>query len=73
MSIDEMIQLFSLEDVNKAAAKFDREKLLAFNTDACAKAPPDRLVRAFRDYLSVNSDSPLNRASDEQLRTILNC
>jgi glutamyl/glutaminyl-tRNA synthetase len=71
MSVDELIQLFSIEGIGKGNAKFNREKLLAFNTDACAKASPDRLVKAFRDYLSVNPDSPLNRASDEQLRTIL--
>jgi len=71
MSVQEMIQLFSLEQVHKAPARFDRQKLLAFNTEAVANASAQRLVAAMRDYLSVNPDSPLNQASDEQLAAIL--
>jgi len=71
MTTDELIQLFSIEGIGKANARFNREKLVAFNTDACAKASPERLVSAMRDYLSVNPDSPLNRATDDQLHTIL--
>ena len=71
MSMDELVQLFALEGVGKANARFNREKLLAFNTEASAAAPSDRLVGAFRDYLGVNPDSPLNRASDEQLQKLL--
>jgi glutamyl-tRNA synthetase len=71
MSTEELIKLFSIEGIGQSNAKFNREKLLAFNTDACAKASPERLVRALRDYLSVNPESPLNRASDDQLRAII--
>lgn len=71
MSIDEMVQLFSLDRVGKANPKFDRGKLLAFSTEAAASAPTDRLVRAMRDYLSVNPDSPLNRADDATLARLL--
>jgi glutamyl-tRNA synthetase len=71
MSIAELTQLFSLEGVNKSGAKFDREKLLAFNTDACANSSQERLIAAFRDYLKVNPDSPLNRATDDQLAALL--
>ncbi len=71
MSIDELTQLFTLEDVNKSAARFDREKLLSFNTEACAAASESRLVAAMRDYLSVNPDSLLNQATDEQLAKLL--
>lgn len=71
MSIDDMIKLFSLENVNKAGARFDREKLAAFNTDASAGAPIDRLVSALRDYLKVNPDSPLSRANDDALARVL--
>ncbi len=49
MTMDEMIQLFSLDRVGKANPKFDRTKLLAFNTEAVAAATPERLVAAFRD------------------------
>lgn len=71
MSVDEMVQLFSIEGIGKANAKFDRNKLLSFNTEACAAAPEQRLVAAFRDYLSVNPDSPVNQATDAQLAELL--
>jgi glutamyl-tRNA synthetase len=71
MTIDELIQLFQIKDIGKSNAKFNREKLLAFNTEAAKGAPMDRLVAAMRDYLSVTPDSPLNQATDEQLSTIL--
>jgi glutamyl-tRNA synthetase len=71
MSMDEMVQLFSLDRVGKSNPKFDRTKLLAFNTEAAAAAPVERLVRAFRDYLSVNPGSPLNQADDANLTKLL--
>ncbi len=71
MTMDEMVQLFSIAGIGKSNAKFDRAKLLAFNTEAAAAATPQRLVAAMKDYLSINPDSPLNRASDEQLGKIL--
>ena len=71
MNMDELVQLFSLENVGKSNAKFNREKLLSFNKDASASLPLERLVAAFRDYLSVNPDSPVNQATDEQLARLL--
>lgn len=71
MSIDEMVRLFSIEGIGKSNAKFARDKLLAFNTEASANAPADRLVKAMKDFLSVNPDSPLTSATDEQLRQLL--
>jgi glutamyl-tRNA synthetase len=71
MTIDEMTRLFSIEGIGKSAAKFDRTKLLAFNTEAAAAADPARLVAAFRDYLSVNPDSPLGGATDDELARLL--
>lgn len=73
MSMDEMIKLFSIEQIGKSNAKFNRAKLLAFNTEAAAalgQAHPARLLAAMRDYLSVN-DGPLATADDEKLAAIL--
>jgi len=53
MTREEMIELFRLNRVGRTNAKFDREKLLAFNTDAVAGADEDRLLAAFDDYLAV--------------------
>jgi glutamyl/glutaminyl-tRNA synthetase len=71
MSMDEMTRLFSIDRISNAAAKFDRAKLLAFNTQTSETATPQRLLAAMRDYLSVNPESPLNQASDEQLNQLL--
>ena len=71
MTIDEMIQLFSIDGIGKSNAKFDRAKLLAFNTETAARATPQRLIAAMRDYFSVNPDSPLARATDEELAKVL--
>jgi glutamyl-tRNA synthetase len=71
MSVGEMVELFSIEGIGKSNARFNREKLLSFNTEASTAATPDRLLAALRDYLSVNPDSPLNRGSDEELKAVL--
>ncbi len=71
MTLPEMVELFSLDRIGRTNARFDREKLLAFNTDAINAATPGRLLAAFDDYLSV-SESPLARASlDEPTRAEL--
>lgn len=70
MSLAEMIDLFSSDRIGKANAKFDREKLLAFNTDAVAAADEDRLLVCFKDYLSLNKTS-IPADDDELLRRLL--
>jgi glutamyl/glutaminyl-tRNA synthetase len=71
MTIVEMVELFSLDRINSANPKFNRDKLKSFSTDWFAKAPPEKLVAAMRDYLSVNPSSPLNGATDAQLEKVL--
>jgi glutamyl-tRNA synthetase len=71
MTIGEMTALFDVSGIGKANAKFDRIKLVSFNTQAAEGAAPDRLIPALRDYLSVNPESPLNRADDADLAKLL--
>ena len=71
MTVKEMVELFSLDGIGKGNAKFARDKLLAFNTEACAAASEERLLGAMRDFLSVNRGSPMNRATDEELKRVL--
>ena len=71
MTMDEMVSAFSIEGIGKSNARFDRTKLLAFNTQHGERTPPRELVSAFRAYLEVNPDSPLTQASDDQLATII--
>ncbi len=70
MSRQELIELFSLDRLNKANARFDREKLLAFNTAAAAEAGADRLLAGFKDYLSLN-DTPIPGDDEPALRLLL--
>ena len=69
-TLAQLIELFSPDRVGKTNAKFDRDKLLAFNTDAIATADLDRLLEAFKDYLSIN-DTPIPSDDDDLLRRIL--
>ena len=71
MTMDEMVEVFSLERIGRANAKFDYKKLQHFNTEAAEKASADRLLAAMKDYLSQNPDSPLNGATDDQLAELL--
>jgi glutamyl-tRNA synthetase len=73
MTIPELIEHFSIAGIGKSNAKFNRDKLLAFNTEACAAGPMGRLIAAFRDYLSVNSQSSIATAkpTDDQLARVI--
>jgi glutamyl-tRNA synthetase len=54
MTLDEMVELFDVSRIGKSNAKFDRDKLLAFNTDAMADASPERKLACFKDFLARN-------------------
>ncbi len=69
-TLEELTSRFSIERVGKTNARFDREKLLSFNTDWAARLPADRLLEALRDYLNVN-DLPMGRADDTALAQVL--
>ncbi|MBN1553501.1 MAG: hypothetical protein JXA11_02055, partial [Phycisphaerae bacterium] len=68
-SLTEFVELFDVSRVGKSNAKFDRAKLLAFNTAAVAAASEDRLLAGFKDFLSRN-DTPIP-TDDDTLRHIL--
>ncbi len=67
---DELTELFSVDRIRKTASKFDRDKLLAFNTDANAAADEDRLLAGLRDYLAVGG-SPVGAADEKTLRRLI--
>jgi glutamyl-tRNA synthetase len=71
MTIDEMVRLFSIARIGKSNPRFDREKLKAFQTEAVASAPPERLLRGLKDYLAVNPESSLAGADDARLTKAL--
>ncbi|MBV8780156.1 MAG: glutamate--tRNA ligase [Phycisphaerae bacterium] len=71
MTIPELIEAFSLDRIGTSNAKFNREKLKAFQTEAVAAAPMPRLISAMRDYLQINPDSPLNGVDDDRLTQLI--
>jgi glutamyl-tRNA synthetase len=58
MTVEELKAAFALERLGKTNAKFDRAKLLAFNTDFAARATPERLLAGLKDFLALNMDKP---------------
>lgn len=64
MTLGEMCERFGVERIGKTNARFDREKLLNFNTVGLAGASSARKVEALRDFLAVNPASPLRGIDD---------
>jgi len=56
-SLSELVEAFDLSGIGKSNPKFDRDKLMAFNTDHAAAADNSRLLACFIDYLSVAETS----------------
>jgi len=71
--LDELVEAFSTAGLGKANAKFDRDKLLAFNTSMAAEADLDRLVAGFRDYLELNPQAGIPAGDEALLRRLLDC
>lgn len=69
-TLEEFVRAFDISRVNKANAKFDRDKLLAFNTDAMASASPARLGECFDAFLA-DCDSPVAGADAATRATLL--
>lgn len=64
----ELTQLFSVERVGKTNAKFDREKLLSFNTTWATRVSPQRLLEAFKDFLDCAANVPITMRSADDTR-----
>lgn len=69
--MEELAAAFSLERIGKTNAKFDREKLLNFNTTGLAAASAERKLTGLRDYLHVNPGSALSGCDDATLSRLL--
>jgi glutamyl/glutaminyl-tRNA synthetase len=70
MKVDELIESFDISRLTKSNSLFDRQKLLAFNTEHIKMAPQEKLLGHFREYLKV-VESPMIFADDELLLRIL--
>ena len=70
MSLEELIECFDLSRLTKTNSLFDRNKLLAFNTEHIRIAGKDKLVGYFKDYLKANK-SPVLAAEDKLLERLV--
>jgi glutamyl-tRNA synthetase len=66
-SIEEMIQLFDIADVNKSASAFNGEKLAWLNQQHMMRAPAARLVEPLRWHLQQAGVDAQNEAQLEQI------
>jgi len=70
MSMVEMLELFSLEGIQKTPGRFDRKKLAWMNGEYIRKSSIERLVEAVKSFNAV-TDYPLKGASEGVLRELL--
>jgi glutamyl-tRNA synthetase len=70
MTREEMLQLFSLEGIQKTPGRFDRKKLAWMNGEYIRKATLDRLADAVDSFNAV-TDTPLKKANRATLKELL--
>ena len=70
MVLDELIEAFDLARLAKANSLFDRQKLLAFNTEHARLVPGETLLMHFKNYLE-EVESPVACAEDQLLSRIV--
>jgi glutamyl/glutaminyl-tRNA synthetase len=71
MSVDELVNSFDLSRVTKANSLFDRQKLIAFNTEHLRMMSREKLLGHFKSYLRAIK-SPVLSADDQLLSKLIN-
>jgi glutamyl/glutaminyl-tRNA synthetase len=70
MTVGELVEAFDLTRLTKSNSLFDRDKLIAFNTEYIRMIDRERLLEHFKDYLKA-VESPLVAADDELLARMI--
>jgi glutamyl-tRNA synthetase len=70
MKVDELIASFDLARLNKSNSLFDRQKLIAFNTEHLRMEPGETVLGHLRAYLA-EVQSPLGQGDDATLLRII--
>jgi glutamyl/glutaminyl-tRNA synthetase len=70
MPLEELVDCFDLSRLTKANSLFDRDKLLAFNTEHIRQVGREKLLGHFKDYLKA-IESPVVGADDGSLKRII--
>ncbi len=70
MTVEQLVAGFDISRLTKSNSLFDRQKLLAFNTEHLRMTAREKTVKYFRDYLNENR-SPVAKADDAILARLL--
>jgi glutamyl/glutaminyl-tRNA synthetase len=70
MSVKELIDSFDLSRLTKTNSLFDRNKLIAFNTEHIRMQGSEKVLAHFKDYLKAIK-SPVVKADDRMLARII--
>jgi glutamyl/glutaminyl-tRNA synthetase len=70
MTVEQLVAGFDISRLTKSNSLFDRQKLLAFNTEHLRMTPREKTVKYFRDFLNENQ-SPVAKADDKMLGKLL--
>jgi len=70
MSVEELTDVFDISRLTKSNSLFDRQKLIAFNTEHIKMISQEKLLVHFKNYLNAVG-SPMASAADELLSTII--
>jgi len=70
MTREELIESFDLSRLTKSNSLFDRQKLVAFNTEHLRMTPNETVLEHFKAYLA-EADSPLQQADDVLLLRVI--
>lgn len=70
MTVEELVESFDLSRLTKSNSLFDRQKLMAFNTEHLRMLPAEKVLGHLRAYLA-EVQSPLLKADDETLLRII--
>jgi glutamyl-tRNA synthetase len=70
MTVEQLVAGFDISRLTKSNSLFDRQKLLAFNTEHLRMTPREKTVKYFRDFLNENQ-SPVAKADDAMLARLL--
>jgi len=70
MTKEQLIAGFDISRLTKANSLFDRQKLIAFNTEHLKITPAEKTIKYFRDFLKENN-SPVVKADDKILAKLL--
>lgn len=62
--LDYIVEKFALADINKSNAKFDRDKLAKFNTEAITALPPDEFRELWKAHCARYEPAYLEKLDD---------